>query len=163
MKRHYLIPFTLILLLVVAFDHLTKWWALSIDTIPLVGDWLRFQYAENTGIAFSLPLEGLLLQVVTAVFIVLIFLYYLKDRLHYHLFYTICFAFILGGAVGNAIDRFFRGFVVDFIAVGNFPIFNVADSFVTTGVALLLVGETWKHYQNKKRSKNNDRVEKKSG
>lgn len=48
--------------------------------------------------------------------------------------------FELGGAVGNLIDRFNHGYVIDFVSVGNFPVFNVADSAITVGVIILLIG-----------------------
>lgn len=123
---------------VIILDQLTKWWATSITTIPLIGDWFRFHYAENTGIAFSLPVEGIILQVVTVLFIALLAVLYSRMRAWDNAYKALSFGLVFGGALGNALDRFFRGFVVDFISVGSFPIFNIADIAVTVGVVLLL-------------------------
>ena len=54
------------------------------------------------------------------------------------------FALVVGGAIGNAYDRGVKGSVIDFIQVPHWPIFNVADSAITVGVALLLVGAFWR-------------------
>ncbi len=126
---------------IVLLDQLVKLWALSITRIPVWGDAIGFQYAENRGVAFSFPIEGPLLQLITIVFIALIFWWSLKEKAYQHPWLWLPFTCILGGAFGNAIDRFFRGFVVDMFQVGSFPIFNVADSFVTIGVGLLIVFE----------------------
>ena len=56
---------------------------------------------------------------------------------------------MLGGALGNVIDRYARGYVTDFISVGNFAVFNVADSSVTIGVAILII---YMWYQERRRS-----------
>jgi signal peptidase II len=58
----------------------------------------------------------------------------------------------LGGAVGNLIDRLTIGYVVDFVSVGQFPVFNVADSSITVGVAILLVGMWLQERQEKKQA-----------
>jgi signal peptidase II len=50
----------------------------------------------------------------------------------------------LGGAVGNLIDRLRQGYVTDFVSLGNFPVFNVADASISTGVAVLVIGMWWK-------------------
>lgn len=123
---------------VIAVDQLTKWWATSITLIPLIGDFFSLKYAENTGIAFSLPLEGVILQVVTVLFIALLGVLYYRMRAWTGMSKAIFFGLVFGGAIGNAFDRFLRGFVVDFISVGSFPIFNVADMAVSIGVIGLL-------------------------
>ena len=56
----------------------------------------------------------------------------------------------LGGAWGNLIDRLKFGYVIDFVSVGNFPVFNVADSSITIGVAVLLVSILIQEYQDRK-------------
>jgi signal peptidase II len=56
----------------------------------------------------------------------------------------------LGGALGNWIDRMTVGYVVDFISVGNFPVFNVADSCITIGVGVLLLGVILQERQERK-------------
>lgn len=123
---------------IIIIDQLTKWWATSITRIPLIGDFFSFRYAENTGIAFSLPLEGLILQIVTILFILLLGVLYYRMRAWTEWPKALFFGLVFGGAIGNAFDRFLRGFVVDFISVGSFPIFNIADMAVSIGVVGLL-------------------------
>jgi signal peptidase II len=107
-------------------------------------DWLapyaRIVYWHNSGAAFGL---GQNLSTIFAVLAVIvggaIIIYYpqipIKDWP-----LRIALAMQFGGAMGNLIDRLTIGFVTDFISVGNFPVFNVADSSVTVGVAVLIIG-----------------------
>ncbi len=133
--------------MVVVVDQATKAWArAALDSGPVIAidGWLEFRLTENTGAAFSLlPRNGPLLGVVAAGIIVLIVLV-LKDA--GHRLDAIGLGMILGGAVGNLLDRVLRGDgfldggVTDFISVSFFwPVFNVADSAITIGVVLLLV------------------------
>ncbi len=78
------------------------------------------------------------MQMVTILFIILLGVLYARMRAWDSLYKAIFFGLVFGGALGNAVDRFFRGFVVDFISVGTFPIFNIADIAVTLGVIGLL-------------------------
>lgn len=97
---------------------------------------------SNRGAAFGIfqgrsMLLGLLNIVVA---IVIIYLYISKKQTKYSLSNTpfIPLAFIVGGAIGNAYDRIILGFVVDFIDLGWWPVFNVADSFIFIGVFWLI-------------------------
>src|SRR5690625_2439228 len=86
--------------------------------------------------------------------IVIIIIYYLHKHVNNNLFQGIAIAFILGGAIGNFIDRLIRKEVVDFIDVMiftyDYPIFNLADSFLVIGVILMLI-ITFRDEQKKKR------------
>lgn len=143
-RRRWL--FALTALITLALDQLTKILAeafLVEGPIPIIGDLLRFRLAYNDAAAFSLGFGAtwvLALASVTAVIALLIFGPRAK---------TMSWAFIagmvLGGAAGNGIDRvfrepaFFNGHVVDFIQIPfNFPIFNLADSFLVIGVILAI-------------------------
>ena len=138
-------------------------------SIPLIGDWLKFTYAENDGMAFGISFgPALLIPILSIVATVLIVIYLLRVR-HIYAPYSICLTAILGGAIGNIIDRLFygmffnyggllggrvvdfihfdiwRGFLPDFIpGIGGsymafFPIFNVADIAIVGGVAGILL------------------------
>jgi signal peptidase II len=74
-------------------------------------------------------------RILIAIFIVV---FYQKTEIK-DLLVKVSLSLMLGGAVGNLVDQFTLGFVTDFIAVGRFPIFNVADSCVTIGVGLMLL------------------------
>ena len=141
----------IISLIVFAFclfaDRLTKYLAVinlkdKADFV-LIKNVLVLTYLENTGAAFSmLAGKRLIFIIITIVFSVIIFLFFLKikpERRYSPLY--ICLTVILAGAVGNLIDRIMNGFVVDFIyfQIINFPVFNVADICVTLGVIFLII------------------------
>lgn len=128
---------------IVLLDQISKWYfAVYRPEVSIVQDWVRLTYVENRGIAFSLPLMGLPLQIVTVILLGLIIYAIKKYKMYQDGYLYLCVMMILGGALGNAIDRILRGFVVDFISIGTFPVFNVADSFVTLG-GVGLVGYYW--------------------
>jgi signal peptidase II len=137
--------------LVVVADQLTKWWALdALDDGPidLIDGFLRLDLTMNTGAAFSLfQGNGQLLGVIAIGVIALIF-FVLGDasrRIE-----AISLGLVLGGAIGNLVDRAFRGdtflsgAVVDWIDLWFIPTFNVADSAITIGVALLVVAAAFR-------------------
>mgnify|MGYP001602551706 CR=1 FL=1 len=93
--------------------------------------YVSFQYIENTGAAFSL-FQGYNFALIFISLLVFIFV------LYYFLEYPLALSFILAGLLGNLFDRIFLGFVRDFIALGIWPIFNLADTWNTIGIALLL-------------------------
>ncbi len=158
-----------ITLVVVAVDQLTKllvkgspWNFIPFHGMPygssmkFIDDIVRITYIENAGIAFGITIPGF--KVVFAVFSIvasIAILWYLKHNLARLLTgERIALSLILGGAVGNLIDRVFYGVffheqplfygrVVDFVDFGYkqnwFPVFNVADSAVTVGVTLLII------------------------
>ena len=138
----------MIVVTVVILDQLTKIWAvaaLSDEPFDIVGDTVRFQLARNAGGAFSFVsgagVTPLLALVAIGVAVVLVRMVgRTEDRCM-----LIALALILGGALGNLCDRlvrspgFLRGEVIDFVSVGWWPIFNVADSALSIGIVLLLV------------------------
>jgi signal peptidase II len=126
-------------------DQLTKFWVVRTfklgETLPLLQDIFHFTYVTNTGAAFSLLsgkvewLRWLSLGVTLVLIIVALLgpLLSFWDQLGYGL--------ILGGAMGNGIDRFALGYVVDFLdfRLINFAVFNMADSFISIGIVCLLI------------------------
>lgn len=107
--------------------------------IPAIGDFFRFLYWQNRGAAFgTLQNAGPILTVVRIAIAIFIIVFYQKAEIRDTLM-KVALSLMLGGAVGNLVDQFTLGFVTDFIAVGRFPIFNIADSAVTIGVSLMLL------------------------
>ena len=140
--RHYL----WIALISLIADQLTKHWARGLtQPMTLIPGVIGLRYAENTGMAFSL-LSGQpwLLGVLSAVLIIAGWLVLRRYRLG-PLSRTAAML-MLGGAVGNMIDRFFTGYVVDMIEVlaFRFAIFNVADACLTVGCCLMAVSLLFK-------------------
>lgn len=112
------------------------------ESIEVIGSFVRITYIHNPKGAFGLPFGGKLFFVIISVLASFFILYYLFKIPGEKIWSKGALALILGGAVGNLIDRFRLGEVIDFIDVGihtaRWPIFNVADSAVTIGVILLV-------------------------
>jgi len=131
---------------IVAADQLTKAWVVShLADGPqqIIGDTVKLELARNSGSAFSRFRGSTPLLAVLAVVITIFIAREIKratDR-----WMLVGLTLVLGGALGNLMDRFFRspgflrGHVVDFVAVGWWPLFNVADSCITIGAIMLIV------------------------
>jgi signal peptidase II len=135
-----------------ALDLWTKHWATVVlaerDSMPVLGQFLRLTYTRNSGVAFGLGagtnFPFYVFSLLAAIAILVLFVGgRVQGRTR-----EIALALIFGGALGNLVDRITTGLVVDFIDVGirqwRFPVFNIADSAVTVGVALFALG--WSHY-----------------
>lgn len=149
-KKHGL--FLLTLLLVVGLDQISKMYVSSVMSLhathPVIDGFFNITYLRNPGAAFGFlanaaPLfRSLFLIAVSAAAIVMI-LYFLAKNRSAAMLLTFSLSLILGGAVGNLIDRIRFGSVVDFldfyIASHHWPAFNVADSAISVGAVLLIV------------------------
>ncbi len=138
------IVYIIIAVLIIAADRLSKIWIMSnvnlgetFVHLPL----FDFTYVQNEGAAFSI-LSGKLgiLSIVSLAFCIFVIVYFIKKRPTNKLW---CFAltFMFAGALANAWDRIFYGYVVDFIETTfiNFAIFNIADIAITVGAALMIL------------------------
>lgn len=138
-KKHHLL-FTIILIATLALDQLTKVWVTNSPNLPLhiIGNFFRIVRSENTGIAFSIPIPQVIL-IPLIILIIILGLNSLRKEVQFeHPIALTSIAMILAGALGNLLDRLRLGHVIDFIAVGKFPIFNVADAGITCGIAALI-------------------------
>ena len=135
-----------VVLLVVLCDILTKYLVInllvplerSVTVIPFV---LDFTYVENRGAAFGMLSDHRwIFMLVSVVFIALLTYVLVKSRKEHPLF-TVSLSLVLGGGIGNMVDRIFLGYVVDFIEVTfvDFAVFNIADSAITVGMICLVV------------------------
>lgn len=106
---------------------------------PIFGDFFQLYLTQNPNIAFSIHLPGMLEPLLIGC--ALILFVYFAWKSEKTTVTNLGFGCILGGAVGNIIDRLGDGHVTDYFMVGSFPVFNVADSFITVGVGLLLIEE----------------------
>lgn len=133
--------------LFVILDRISKILALDklkeIGSLPIVNNVFHLTYCENTGAAFSMFSKNtFLLSLFTLVFImIIVYLMYRQLTCYKNKIIMISYSLILGGAIGNLIDRFYYGFVVDYFdfRLINFAIFNVADIFITIGGVLLII------------------------
>lgn len=132
--------------LVVVLDQLSKYLAvgnlIGAGTVRVIPGLFNFVYVENTGAAFGMMKgQRWIFMILSTVLIVALAVYLVLTRKKTGFGMGIAISMIIGGGIGNQIDRFVRGYVVDFIEFGffRFPVFNVADSFVTIGAFLLVI------------------------
>jgi len=136
-----------IILVVAAIDQATKAlmlaWLEPGVPVPVIGDWFRFFLLFNPGAAFSMGENSTwLFTTIQLVFVVGIAIAAPRIRERGQ---ALGLALIAGGALGNLIDRLFRdpgfwfGHVVDFISVGSFAVFNIADAAITVGVVVFVI------------------------
>lgn len=142
--RHQLLVTALIVILL---DLATKIWAVARlenqSEIKVIGEFLKFSFVRNPGAAFSFgtSITWVFTLIATAVIIAILFV----SRSVTNRSWAIALGGLLGGAVGNLIDRIFRnpevfqGHVVDFISVPNYPMFNIADSAVVLSAIAMVV------------------------
>lgn len=132
---------------VAALDQAVKTWMLHLlsdGPIFLIGDWFRLRLLFNSGAAFSMG-EGStwIFTTIQLAFVIGIAVYSRKVA---DAWSAVGLALVAGGAAGNLIDRllrepgFYFGHVVDFISVGNFAVFNIADAAISCGVVVFLIG-----------------------
>lgn len=138
----------IIFLFSVVIDQLSKWWAVIAlkdgKSIKLIEGFLRFYYVENRGAAFGILQDKIWFLVIVTVLMFIILAYIFFKNKNITKLSKISLVLIGGGALGNFIDRVKIGYVVDFIDVrfGNiydFPVFNLADSFVVCGTFILII------------------------
>jgi signal peptidase II len=134
-------------ILLVAIDQVSKYWAritLKEDgPISIIPGVLKFQYHENTGAVWGIMTGKTgLLTIITIILSVFLFILYFKiPQKRRYLPIQIIWVFIMSGAIGNFIDRITLKYVVDFIyfELIDFPIFNIADNYLTVSSVLLLI------------------------
>lgn len=135
-------------LIFLIIDQITK--ILVIKILPLSGSIeiiKNFFYiipTNNTGAAFSILIGQRIFLILITITILIFLIQYIKKNKVERKIDMISFSFIIGGSLGNLIDRIIRGSVIDFISLKfgnyNFPIFNIADTLIVVGVILLLIG-----------------------
>jgi signal peptidase II len=137
------IPFFVVSSLTVLFDQLTKQVILGRlsegQSLSVVADFFHLTYVRNQGIAFGLlqPYQTLLFWMITLSIVLLAVIglrVAARNRVE-----GAALALIMGGAVGNWIDRVTRGAVIDFLDFRVWPVFNFADTAITVGVAVYLL------------------------
>ena len=147
--------------IVVALDQWTKW--LVRENIEFGGMWLpeslswlnpyaRIVHWYNSGAAFGMFQNGNLVFTILAFIVIGAIIYYFPHVEGDDWTLKLAMGLQLAGASGNLIDRLMMGKVTDFISVGTFPVFNVADASITVGVFVLLLGVWLKERSEKKKN-----------
>ena len=146
----------LAMLLAFLADRLTKWWAADYLTehgLTRVNEWLTFRAAYNRGISFGMfqgigPAVGW----ITLLFLLGLFIYQMRLPKHAWLL-RLGLAVLIGGAMGNLVDRIFVGEVLDFIQTPlRQGIFNVADMMIHLGMILVFLG-VWQQERREKQQR----------
>jgi signal peptidase II len=150
-----------IAVVIVGLDQWTK--SLVRANIPLGAKWLpqslewlspyaRIVHWYNTGAAFGIFKDGAMVFTVLAFIVIGLILYYYPQVEGADWSLRLAMSMQLGGAAGNLIDRLTIGHVTDFISIGNFAVFNVADASISVGAAVLLLG-VWMMEKAEKKKK----------
>ncbi len=143
MKNKKVLIVSLIAFFIVILDQFTKLLILGSleenQRIVLINNVFHLTFVKNTGAGFGI-LKGFgPFLIVFSIVVIGIILYYLKEIGEREHLLQLLMAFVLGGTVGNLIDRLRLGYVVDFLDFRIWPVFNSADSFVTIGVIGLII------------------------
>ncbi|WDV47600.1 signal peptidase II [Clostridiaceae bacterium M8S5] len=134
-------------IITVLLDQASKYYFANLladgRTIKILGDFLQFNYAENKGAAFSILQNKQIFLIIITIIVIIVIAYYIK-KVSLTFNAKLMLTFIIGGAIGNLIDRIRFRYVIDFIDVKfgtfyDFPIFNIADSFVVVGTIIFTI------------------------
>ena len=130
-------------LLIIFLDQLTKFLIKQNfklhQSIPIIKNILHLTYVTNTGSAFGLFKGFNIFFILFSVIMIIVIFYYLKSVMKKEKLLQFSIGLLLGGTIGNLIDRLYFGSVIDFIDFRIWPVFNVADSAVTISIILLIV------------------------
>ena len=132
-----------IVILITALDQIIK--ILIINNFPLglphpiIENIFNITYVKNTGIAFGMFKGNNLVMIILNIIIITIITVLLYSMDFDNIFFKLSAGFIIGGALGNLIDRINRGFIVDYLDLSFWPTFNLADSMVVIGGIMLAI------------------------
>lgn len=155
LKLTYL-RYTIVFIICLGIDQISKLYFQGLlkseNSVSIISDFLELIYVENRGAAFGLFQGGMLFFALCSLVVVACLLYAVKKYEH-RKYMVMLLAVVSAGAVGNMVDRCIHTYVIDFIHFSNlfgysFPVFNVADIFLTCGLPLLLI-DYIKHDQDK--------------
>ncbi|MED3563122.1 signal peptidase II [Bacillus sp. MUM 116] len=150
----------LIAIFVIVLDQITKWLIVSKmqfgESITIIENFLYITSHRNRGAAWGILQGQMWLFYVITLVVIFALIYYLQKAAKGKWLLGISLSFMLGGAIGNFIDRVIRKEVVDFIHTFifgyNFPVFNIADSALVIGVILLMISMLRDERESKEKS-----------
>lgn len=140
-KRTLLYPFIILIVLADQWTKMLVYKAMMAgDSHPVIQNILHITYVKNTGAAFSI-LQGKTgyLMLATGLVLLVTIVYFVSSLKTNHPIVSLALSMIIGGGIGNLLDRWRLSYVVDFIDFRVFPVFNVADIFVTLGCFSLIL------------------------
>ncbi len=142
MKKTFLIAFICLVL-----DQVVKFFLLNLlnigESIDLIHNFFNLTLVFNEGAAFSILLSQRFLLILISIVVLIFLIYYIIKSNTIKKYEYIIYGFLMGGILGNLIDRFFRGFVIDYLDFNifgyDFPIFNFADICIVASVILIII------------------------
>jgi signal peptidase II len=142
--------------IIILLDQVTKEWVrqnLQLGEVFRPDLWIsnyaRIVHWKNTGAAFGMFQNMNTIFMLLSIVVCGVIIYYFPQIPRQDWLVRLAMGMLLGGAIGNLIDRIQQGYVTDFISVGKFPVLNIADASISMGVALLFIG-MWLQEKNKK-------------
>ena len=158
-KRKVIIIIISIILLCI--DQISKLLVVNLltktNSITIIKNFFYLTYINNDGAAFSILVGKRIFLILIAVLVIVMLIRYIKKNNIQNKLELVSLALIIGGSLGNLMDRVVRGYVIDFLDFKifnyNFPIFNLADTFIVIGVFLLLLKEIRKENNLDSRNK----------
>lgn len=151
----------IISMILLCIDQISKLLVVNLltktDSITIIKNFFYLTYINNDGAAFSILVGKRILLILIAVLVIVMLIRYIKKNNIQNKLELVSISLIIGGSLGNLMDRVIRGYVIDFLDFKifnyNFPIFNLADTFIVIGVFLLLLKEIRKENNLDSRNK----------
>ena len=139
----------IISIILLCIDQISKLLVVNLltktNSITIIKNFFYLTYINNDGAAFSILVGKRIFLILIAVLVIVMLIRYIKKNNIQNKLELVSLALIIGGSLGNLMDRLVRGYVIDFLDFKlfnyNFPIFNLADTFIVIGVFLLLLKE----------------------
>lgn len=151
----------IISIILLCIDQISKLLVVNLltktDSITIIKNFFYLTYINNDGAAFSILVGKRIFLILIAVLAIVMLIRYIKKNNIQNKLELVSISLIIGGSLGNLMDRVVRGYVIDFLDFKifnyNFPIFNLADTFIVIGVILLLLKEIRKENNLDSRNK----------
>ena len=151
----------IIYIILLCIDQISKLLVVNLltktDSITIIKNFFYLTYINNDGAAFSILVGKRIFLILIAVLVIVMLIRYIKKNNIQNKLELVSISLIIGGSLGNLMDRVIRGYVIDFLDFKifnyNFPIFNLADTFIVIGVFLLLLKEIRKENNLDSRNK----------
>lgn len=151
----------IISIILLCIDQISKLLVVNLltktDSITIIKNFFYLTYINNDGAAFSILVGKRIFLILIAVLVIVMLIRYIKKNNIQNKLELVSISLIIGGSLGNLMDRVVRGYVIDFLDFKifnyNSPIFNLADTFIVIGVFLLLLKEIRKENNLDSRNK----------
>lgn len=151
----------IISIILLCIDQISKLLVVNLltktDSMTIIKNFFYLTYINNDGAAFSILVGKRIFLILIAVLVIVMLIRYIKKNNIQNKLELVSISLIIGGSLGNLMDRVIRGYVIDFLDFKifnyNFPIFNLADTFIVIGVILLLLKEIRKENNLDSRNK----------